>query len=263
MSRVYDHFAKLSTSYNELRTTDVEPVLYIREKLKGRREVRAADIGCGGGRYDLLLLQYLPELHLICTDVNEAMVEETARYLKKHGQSNFVVQRVDASDLRLPDEALDCILTFNAIHHFDPVAFLEQAAKALRQTSYVFIYTRLKSQNARNIWGRFFPGFLEKETRLYDLAHVERWVDRLEGMNLETIEIFRFERVASRERLLEQAAGKHYSTFSLYSAGEFREALKVFEERIVEQFTDLNRIKWTDENVMIVFRKTCSNPRMA
>ncbi len=33
MSRMHEHFSKLSASYNELRTTDVEPVLYVRERL--------------------------------------------------------------------------------------------------------------------------------------------------------------------------------------------------------------------------------------
>ena len=255
MSRMHEHFSKLSASYNELRTTDVEPVLYVRERLQDQGEIRAADIGCGAGRYDLLLLQHLPGLHLTCADVNGAMVEETARYLKSHGQSNFVAQRIDASDLRLPDGALDCVVTFNAIHHFDPVAFLGQAAQAVKSSGHVFVYTRLKSQNARNIWGRFFPGFPEKETRLYDLGCVESWADRLDGLNLETIEFFRFERVAPLERLLDQAAGKHYSTFSLYSADELRKALEIFEARLAQHFMGCDQIKWTDENVMMVFRK--------
>ena len=255
MSRMHEHFSKLSASYNELRTTDVEPVLYVREKLQDQGEIRAADIGCGAGRYDLLMLQHLSGLHVTCADVNGAMVEETARYLKSHGQSNFVARRIDASDLCLPDRALDCVVTFNAIHHFDPVAFLGQAAQALKSSGYVFVYTRLKSQNNRNIWGRFFPGFPEKETRLYDLGYVESWADRWDCLNLETIEFFRFERVAPLERLLDQAAGKHYSTFSLYSADELRKALEIFEARLAEHFTGCDQIKWTDENVMLVFRK--------
>ena len=255
MSCMQEHFSKLSSSYNELRTTDLEPVSYLRERLRDQGEIRAADIGCGAGRYDLLLLQHLPGLHLTCMDTNGAMVEETARYLKSHGQSNFAAQRIDASDLRLPDGALDCIVTFNAIHHFDPVVFLGQAAQAVKSSGRIFIYTRLKSQNARNIWGRFFPGFQEKETRLYDLGCVESWTDRLDDLNLETIEFFRFERVAPLDRLLEQVAGKHYSTFSLYSADELRKASEVFEARLAQHFIDRARIKWTDENVMIVFRK--------
>ncbi len=236
MSRMHEHFSELSVSYNELRTTDLEPVLYVRERLQGQGEIRAADIGCGAGRYDLLLLQHLPGLHLICADVNGAMVEETARYLKRHGQSKFVAHHIDASDLRMPDGTLDCVVTFNAIHHFDPVAFLGQATRAVKSSGRVFVYTRLKSQNARNIWGRFFPGFQEKETRLYDLSHVESWADRLDGLNLETIEFFRFERVAPLERLLDQAAGKHYSTFSLYSADELRKGLEIFEARLAQHF---------------------------
>ena len=250
-----EHFSAISSSYNELRTTDLEPVRSIRESLRDQGEIRAADIGCGSGRYDLLLLQHLPGLHLTCMDTNGAMVEETTRYLKSHGQSNFAARRIDAPDLSLPDGALDCIMTFNAIHHFDPVAFLAQAAQAVKGSGRIFVYTRLKSQNARSIWGGFFPGFLEKETRLYDLGYVESWADRSDGLNLETIEFFRFERVAPLERLLEQAAGKHYSTFSLYSADELRKASEVFAARLAQHFIDRDRIKWTDENVMIVFRK--------
>ena len=252
---MYEHFARLSTAYNDVRTTDSEPVLYIRDKLQDRESIRGADIGCGGGRYDLLLLKHLPRLHLICSDVNEAMVEETARYLKDHGQNNFTAQRLDASNLRLGDNALDCILTFNAIHHFDPVAFLNQSARALHKAGYIFIYTRLRSQNARNIWGRFFPDFTEKENRLYDLAQVEGWADRIGGLSLETIEFFRFKRTAPLTYLLNQAESKHYSTFSLYSETEFRKGLDVFKRQIERRFRDPERIEWHDENAMLVFRK--------
>ncbi len=252
---MHNHFEKLSTSYNVLRTTDMEPVLYIRDRLQDREHINGADVGCGGGRYDLLLLEHVPGLHLICSDVNEAMVEETARYLKSCGQSNFTAQLVNALDLSLPDNKLDCILTFNAIHHFNAITFLNKTAKALRRTGFVFVYTRLRSQNARNIWGRLFPGFAEKETRLYDLCQVEEWTNKLGLLTLETIKFFRFERSASLVSLLNQAENKHYSTFSLYSPGEFSEALKGFRQQVERHYTNPEKIGWTDENVMIVFRK--------
>lgn len=255
---MYDHFSNLSTSYNELRTTDHEPILYIREELDSKNQILGADIGCGGGRYDLLLLQNLPGLHLICGDVNEAMVEETTRYLKDHSQNNFLAQCIDASDLRLPDSALDFILTFNAIHHFDPVLFLNQARKALKNEGYVFVYTRLKSQNARNIWGRFFPNFMGKENRLYDLCQIEEWMDQVESISLENIHFFSFRRTAPLTHLLEQAENKHYSTFSFYTKEEFNEALNCFRQQIERHFADVERVEWMDENVIIVFRKNTS-----
>ncbi len=53
------HFAKVAEVYTGVRTTDEEPILYIRDRLAGRGAVAAADVGCGTGRYDLLLLQPL------------------------------------------------------------------------------------------------------------------------------------------------------------------------------------------------------------
>ena len=55
MVRLDEHFTNISRSYNDLRTTDLDPVRYIQEKLRDRTTISGADIGCGGGRYDLLL----------------------------------------------------------------------------------------------------------------------------------------------------------------------------------------------------------------
>lgn len=256
MGRMHEHFTQIAASYNELRTTDLEPIRYIQEKLQGRTSLRAADIGCGGGRYDLHLLQSLPGLHLTCVDINEAMLEETARFLKSHGQDNFDLLRADGRELRLADKSLDCILTFNTIHHLDPLVFLNQATRALRDQGQIFVYTRLRRQNARSIWGRFFPRFTEKEDRLYKLAQVEEWSDVLDALNLETIEFFRFNRTATLAQLVKQAENKHYSTFYLYSVEELAEAIGGFQRQIEQHFTDPERINWHDENVMMVFQKS-------
>jgi SAM-dependent methyltransferase len=255
MSTMYNHFRNLSCIYNELRTTDLEPIIFICEKLQNRNNLKGADIGCGAGRYDLLLLKHLPELHLICGDVNEAMIKETTCYLEEHGQKNFSACCVDASDLQLPQGALDFISTFNAIHHFEPVRFLNQAGEALKVGGYVFVYTRLKSQNMRNIWGRLFPGFSEREDRLYNLSQIEKWIDKVESLTLEAIHFFKFKRVLSLEELFSQAKNKHYSTFSLYTEAEFDKALKSFKQKIKNNFADIERVQWTDENVMILFIK--------
>ena len=253
MDTMYNHFENLSCFYNELRTTDLEPIIFICKKLQNRSKLKGADIGCGGGRYDLLLLKHLPDLQLICGDVNEAMVNETTSYLTSLGQKKFSAHCIDASDLKLPKGALDFISTFNAIHHFDPVEFLNQAGRALKEGGYVFVYTRLKSQNMRNIWGKFFPKFVEKEDRLYDLSQIEKWTNKLESLKLEAIHFFNFNRKLSLKQLLSQAQKKHYSTFSLYTEVEFDKALKKFKNKIERNFEDVELVQWSDENVMILF----------
>ena len=252
---MYDHFSGLAASYNELRTTDLEPVLFLKDVLGGRESVRAADIGCGGGRYSLLLFEHLPDLQLTCNDVNESMLAGTARYLTDHGIENFSTVKADVAHLHLPDGGLDAVLTFNAIHHFDPCLFLNKAARTLTEGGYVFIYTRLQSQNATSIWGRYFPEFAERETRLYRLSDIEGWKDESGSLSMASIIFFRYRRRATLPQLLYQAHGKHYSTFSLYSPAELDRAAVDFERRIRKRFSDPDRVEWSDENAMVVLRK--------
>jgi ubiquinone/menaquinone biosynthesis C-methylase UbiE len=255
MNKMYYHFQNLSSFYNKLRTTDLEPIIFICKKLQNRSNLKGADIGCGGGRYDLLLLKHLPKLHLICGDINEAMIKETTSYLEQHGQKNFTTHFIDASNLQLPEGALDFVSSFNAIHHFEPVEFLNQACKALKRGGYAFVYTRLKSQNTHNIWGRFFPGFIEKEDRLYDLSQIEKWSNKIEYLTLKAIHFFRFKRILPLKVLVSQAENKHYSTFSFYTNDEFDKAMKNFKQKIENNFMDIERVQWNDENVMILFYK--------
>lgn len=254
--RMYSHFKNVSAEYTRMRPTDDVLIQRIQETFKDRQSIRGADVGCGSGLYDLLLLQSVAGLHLQCSDVNEGMVKETARYLESHNQKNFSVHKIDASDLSSLDDGLDFILTTNAIQHFDPFVFLDQALSHLKSGGYIFIYTRLQSQNARNIWGRFFPKFTEKETRFYDLGQIEEWINKFHDVLVaKNVDFFRFARTSSLEELVHFVKSKHYSVFSLYDEDELESALNEFVARIQGHFTDTNHIEWTDEDSLIVFQK--------
>jgi SAM-dependent methyltransferase len=249
------HFAAVAGIYRELRTTDPEPVRHIGRLYASTGGLRAADIGCGAGRYDSLLFRQLPGLHLTCVDASAAMIEAARRHLDEEGFGNFetVVSRVE--DLALDEGALDCVFSFNAVHHFDLPTFLQKARAGLKQYGRLFIYTRLPEQNARTIWGRFFPVFLEKETRLYPLAELHGRIDASAGLFFEAAHCFRFARTASLARLVEQARGKHYSTFDFYGEREFEDALARFQDTIRERFADTDTVHWHDENILIQARR--------
>ena len=168
---------------------------------------------------------------------------------------NFSTVKADITNLQLPDGALDAMLTFNAIHHSDPNLFLNKAAKTLTEGGYVVIYTRLQSQNVRNIWGRYFPAFAEKENRLYRLSDIESWKEESGSLRLASINFFKYRRRGTLSLLLRQTHSKHYSTFSLYSAAEFDRAAVDFERNIKQHFSNPDRVEWSDENVIIVFKK--------
>ena len=109
------HFSELSTSYNELRTTDEEPIDYVKDYLSDTECVKGLDIGCGSGRYDLLMLQKIPVLYLICADVNKAMVDETKNYLKLHAQSRFIAKQIDAEIIDFEPSSLDFVCSSSTV----------------------------------------------------------------------------------------------------------------------------------------------------
>jgi SAM-dependent methyltransferase len=251
---MYDHFARIAGVYREIRTTDEAPILFIRDALADRDEVRAADIGCGAGRYDLLLFHHLPNLHLICVDVNRGMLAELSRYLTEGGFLNFETIVGSIEDLELEDESLDSVFTFNAVHHFDFQTFLKKAGRALRKKGQIFVHTRTPRQNAGSIWGRYFPDFCEKEKRLYHLTEMEKWVEQTEDLQLVTVKKFRYPRFSSLDRLLTQARSRHYSTFSFYKPEELETSCRIFEHRVRRHFHDIGEIRWHDENVVLQIR---------
>ncbi len=253
---IQQHFSRIAPQYRTLRTTDLEPIRSIQKRLTGLHHIIAADVGCGAGRYDIELFEYLGDaLHLTCIDQNESMLDELARNLKGHKIEEFKTIKAPAEELPLPADSLDSLLTFNAIHHFHLAGFLQEAGRVLKNQGLLFIYTRLRSQNERNIWGRYFPQFHHKERRLYEFNELQAMIQETPPLALAATENFSYKRTAELTWLLRQAEGHHYSTFHLYDQEEFAEALKGFREKLKRDFADPDRITWDDENIMLVVRK--------
>src|SRR4030042_6343511 len=79
------HFSNVAKKYRNLRTTDSEPISVIVDKLKNLDHIEAVDVGCGAGRYDLLLYKCLGDkLKLTCLDVSAEMLKSLTKYLTKH-----------------------------------------------------------------------------------------------------------------------------------------------------------------------------------
>jgi SAM-dependent methyltransferase len=183
------------------------------------------------------------------------MLEQTSSYLRAAGVTNFETIRSLAKDVPLADNSMGNIFSFNAIHHFDFIKFMEKSAKVIRDRGCIFIYTRLRCQNAKNVWGRYFPFFLEKENRLYELDELEGMIKPIESLTIECIKQFKYRRSASLSQLVNLARNSHYSTFSLYQEDEFESALKGFQDNIARHFSTSEEIEWFDENTLLVVRK--------
>ncbi len=76
-------------------------------------------------------------------------------------------------------------------------------------------------------------------------------------MALDTIKLFRFERVSSLERLIEKVTAGHYSTFNLYKKERLEECISEFRENVMRNFSNADQLRWIDGNVLLTV-KTCS-----
>jgi len=252
---MHNHFSNVASKYRSVRTLDTKPILYIKDKLKEKSKISMADIGCGDGRYSLEFLKCFDDsFYIHCVDYNEKMLEYLESYLVEKNTTNFCVRLGDANRLPLENDSMDCIVTFNAIHHFDVPKFLSESLRSLKEDGQLFIYTRLRNQNSRSIWGEHFPLFTDKEDRLYELDELEKHIQNAD-MHIQSTRVFGYSRTSSLDRLVHQAQNNHYSTFALYDKETFDESLEIFQQNIKKNFDDLEQIKWHDENILIEIKK--------
>ena len=243
------HFAEVSPIYRSVRTTDREPIERIARELQGLARPRGADVGCGAGRYVLLMFEAIPNLSLACIDASPAMLGQVDELLRANGIDDFETRRATAESLELEPGRYDFVSTFNAVHHFDFPAFLRKSRQGLAEDGRLFVYTRLPEHNARSIWGRHFPGFAERETRLLTLGDIHGAIEDTPGLRFVGATCLRYHRRATLERLVEQARSRHYSTFSLYDPDAFEDALATFRAEVERRFADT--VEWYDENILI------------
>ena len=249
------HFSEIASKYRHLRTTDSGPILHIKNQLSEKSEIVMADVGCGDGRYSLELLKSFGDrFYLLCIDSNENMLMHLKEYLKENNTMNFCVRPGDANKLPLENESMDCIVTFNAIHHFEIQRFLAEGFGCLKDDGEMFIYTRLQNQNSRNIWGQYFPSFADIENRLFEFHELKHHIQRA-GMKINHTKVFGHHRTSSLSNLVEKAQNHHYSTFTLYDDDMFEESLETFKHNIRDNFEDLGKIQWQDENILLQIGK--------
>ena len=185
---------------------------------------------------------------MLATDLNHSMLRILADNAAPSKRTLLPVIAL-AERLALRPRSVDFATCFNAIHHLDVPGFLSSTAKAVRTGGHIFIYTRTPEQNAGSVWGRQFPGFVERESRLHTEADLVRAIGRESDLELVHSQTFRFRRESTVRDLKQEVYGGRYSTFSLYDTAELDEAVAVFTGRLGS-----DRVSWTDENLLLIAR---------
>jgi len=251
------HFATLAPQYRLLRDLDMRAVGRVAGILRGlvapRPGLTLLDVGTGTGRYtDAVLHELARDGAAGCPRV--VAVDATCEMLNAYLPTDVALaQRIIAlaEDLPFAVGEFDAVLSFNALHHFELPAFLREAARVLRRSGMLLLYTRTPEQNRRTVWGRFFPGFAARETRLHS--------ERVLGAAMEATESFRHIRLrpvrwevrTSLARLLNQARQRSYTTFEFYTPQGLAVAVAAFERRVRAYYSDPAAITARNDHLLV------------
>jgi SAM-dependent methyltransferase len=223
---------------------------------------RILDVGAGTGRYAEVVARtvgalYGVECHPVAYDASRSMVE--CGWKETH---SACLHRAVGIAERLPfaTDTFHAVLCFNAVHHFQLDAFVAEAVRTLRPEGLLSVYTRTPEQNEDTIWGRHFPRFAERETRLHSESELCSAMMRCSHLSSVHTEHRPWTMETSLSRLLAQARGRYYSTFSLYSTAEFEMGLEAFRRSVLTEYPSPSTIRAQNDHVLIAARKAESDP---
>jgi ubiquinone/menaquinone biosynthesis C-methylase UbiE len=95
---------------------------------------QAADLGCGPGYLVTRLARMAPGLQVTGIDLSDEMLLEAERVAHRSGLGDRTAFKAgDAAQIPFPDDSLDLVVSTLSLHHWsDPVAVLDEVARALR-----------------------------------------------------------------------------------------------------------------------------------
>ncbi len=262
-TRLSDHFAKVSARYRTLRELDLDAVRLISDRVARTadpgRPVRLLDVATGSGRYLDAISHFLTSVRAmevvpIGLDLSPAMLAQ-ARI--RHGHAGLRARHLVGAVETLPFRTASCdaMTCFNAVHHVDLARFAAEASRVLTPSGQLVVYTRTPEQNRRTIWGRHFPEFAARETRLHgveDLRAALLATGAFASVRAQTVP---WTVTTSLARLVEQATQYHYSTFRLYSDDALRAAIDTFRHRVGQAFRDATRITHDNDHVLVMAQR--------
>ena len=260
--KLRNHFTEVSSQYKSLRELDLHAVHVISEALainQRRPTVQLLDVGTGEGRYLEAVSQSLSALLAnrvfpIGVDLAPAMLTQ-ARIRNSH--VGLRAQYLVSTGEMLPFQTASCdaITCFNAVHHFDLDRFISEASRVLVPSGQLVLYTRTPEQNRRTIWGRYFPEFATRETKLYRHSDLQLALQSDGVLDSIRVQMIPWKITASLSRLVEQVVHFHYSTFRLYSDDLLRVAIDTFQQRVRQAFPDVTHITSDNDHMVMIAQR--------
>ncbi len=250
------HFDRLSQRYDRYRTLDYEPVQYLASKLP-RCEHTICDLGCGTGRYLFALIEHLqakrdPVKRAYGVDKSPSMLQ-TARKGAESLETRISWIESTADKTGLASASVSLMTAFNAIHLFSIRETLDEVARVARPKALFAVYTRLREQEAEHVWGRWFPGYLDRSI-VPNRDLMLSFPKQNERFGLVDTRDFTFWRKTTLTEIRERTENRFYSTLARYQDAEFERAYETFVANLKSNFEDPDRIVYASTYSMFLYR---------
>ena len=196
---------------------------------------RVVDVGCGTGRYTILLNERTGR-PVVGLDPAAGMLEAAGRRAAETGADLRLVRgRVERLPFR--DGAFDAATLLLVVHHVEDLpAMARELLRVLSPGGRVLFQTRDHDEISQS-YIAMFPGVLEIDlARFPRVADLERHLRAagFEGVGHASEENPHF--TLTTAMVMEKVDGRFISTLTLMTDGEFAEGRKVFRRRMEERY---------------------------
>ena len=227
-----DYAASFEKYRSQTTETTAALIRSILRYVPSSHRARVIDIGCGTGRYAVLLAS-ATEARIFATDLSQAMVEKGR---KKDNAQDVSWALSDACRMPFAPESFDVALLFLVLHVVkDSKKALREAYRILRPGGHCMILTHSYSQLDRQTIFRFFPEARKlNKRRMLSLTKLKGLLRAIGFHHLRTEE-FAEAVTYSRDAFLERVRSKPNTSLRSISEADFQRRYEALEATVAGQ----------------------------
>jgi len=222
----------------------------------GKVEGDVLEIGCGPGYYLVPLAQRLSKASFYGVDITDAMLASAKGKLNRQALTNCSLARGNAHYLPFTDHAFDFILLSQVLHYFENLPMvIAEVYRVAKPKARVLVITSSHLQLKSQLDIALFPGLVKRD--MARIPPIEKIRYLFESGSFETLAAVEFAstfRFSSVEALVERVAQKPWSSYQLFSEGEFIRRLRVFKRKLYERF-GRGEITYLFPQTLLFFRR--------
>jgi ubiquinone/menaquinone biosynthesis C-methylase UbiE len=223
----------------------------------GKVEGDVLEIGCGSGYYLAPLAQRLPKASFYGMDIADAMLASAKGKLNRQALTNCSLAKGNAHYLPFADNVFDFVLMSQVLHYFENLPLvIAEVHRVAKPKARVLVITSSHLQLKSHLDIALFPGLVKRD--MARIPSIERIRHLFESGSFEIMAAVEFAstfRFSSVEALVERVAQKPWSSYQLFSEGEFMRRLMVFKRKLYERF-GRGEIAYLFPQTLLFFQKT-------